>query len=538
VALETVLVGWDGASFSLLDPLVKRGLMPHLKAALSEGTRADLLSIVPALTPPAWTSLATGRSPGYHGVFDFFQKESPGSIHLRLTQSWNVRAKTIWEMANSRSKRATLLNFPVTFPPPPVDGYVMSGGWLTPRQLKSACHPSGLYEEVKTIAGVDPRALIIDLSEEEKALEGCPAHEMVEFVEKHIQRERLWSAIVSFLLDRDPTELLVVVFDGTDKIQHLCWPLLVSWARGAATGCGSNRLLEVCLEYYRELDAILGRLIDRLGTNAHFLLVSDHGFGESHDLFFVNEWLCRSGFLAWKDRAAGPKALPGQSLGMSRLARHVFEMDWEKTVAFAATPSSNGIHLFGGECAGGGSPPGQGEASIRDFLIEGLLGLKSPTTGKRLIAQVWKREEVFKGPYGALGPDLTLGLWDGGLVSILGSEEIVRTRSHPVGAHRPEGIFLGMGPAFEGGRKLERLSLLDVAPMVLHLLGLPLPEALEGTFISPAFSKGFLKRNPVSRIRDTEPEPERLGGQPAAPVVTEEDEEIIAERLRRLGYLE
>ncbi len=538
MAVETLLIGWDGATYTLLDPLMAQGIMPNLKNALSGGCRADLVSVTPALTPPAWTSLATGQGPGCHGIFDFFQKESAESIHLRPAHSRNVKTDTLWTILNGRGLRATVLNFPVTFPPPPINGYVVSGGWLTRRQLRLACHPGGLYDEILGLKGMDLKELIMDLAEEERAVEGCSRDETVEFVEKHTRRERHWLAILSHLLDKDPTELVSVVFDGVDKVQHLCWPVLAAFASGRPTPASDARLLDACLNYYRELDDILGALSDRMGPGSNLFLVSDHGFGESSDLFFVNQWLKDNGFLAWKD-AIGPKALPGKSLGMGHLARHVFEMDWERTRAFAATPSSNGIHLVShGRASSHEQDPGE-KAAICTALIEGLSAVRSPSTGLPLVERIWTREQIFPGPCGDLGPDLTLCLRDGGLVSILASESAVVKRAAPVGAHRPQGIFMGLGPAFARGNSLAPFSILDVAPMVLNLLGLDIPASMTGDLHPEALTDSYRTGGPRLQGPAGSGAPSRG---PAAlrdePLFTEEDEQAIAERLRQLGYIE
>jgi predicted AlkP superfamily phosphohydrolase/phosphomutase len=70
----TLLLGLDGATFTVLDPYMERGVMPFMLSLCAGGTRAPLRTIMPPLTPPAWTSLMTGKRPGQHGVLDFFQK--------------------------------------------------------------------------------------------------------------------------------------------------------------------------------------------------------------------------------------------------------------------------------------------------------------------------------------------------------------------------------------------------------------------------------------------------------------------------------
>jgi predicted AlkP superfamily phosphohydrolase/phosphomutase len=538
LALELLLIGWDGATFSLLDPLVDKGVMPNLEEALRRGVRSNLLSIVPPLTPPAWTSMVTGVSPGNHGVFDFFQKEAPDALHLRLTLSNHIRAETLWTLANREGKKATVLNFPVTFPPPKIQGAIISGGWLTWRQLRLACYPQALYEEIRQLEGIDLKILASDMSHEAKAVEGCSPEETRTFVESQIQRETQWFKILAHRMVEHPTEVVSIVFDGADKVQHLCWPELSSWIQNRQGTGTAGPILKACLDYYREIDRSLGWLMRRMEADSHLLLVSDHGFGESRDIFFVNQWLHAQGLLHWREDQA-PDATDRDDLGMARIARHSFEMDWDKTRAFAATPSSNGIHVLP---MGPLDPQHAGfneKRALEEEIITGLAEVRSPTTGRALVERVWRREEAFPGPHGALAPDLTLSLWDGGLVSILPSDRAVRTRPEPVGAHRPEGIFVGVGPGLLEGRQVAAMSILDVAPLAVHLLGLPVPAAMEGhpplEALKPEFqavsTEEVLEKGPPEKEppRQTDPEEE---------VLTEEDEKAIAERLRQLGYLE
>ena len=97
----TLLIGLDGATFSVLDPYMEDGLMPALAGVCDRGTRAVLRSIMPPLTPPAWTSMVTGKHPGQHGIFDFFQKDEPGSVYFSFASSQEVRSATIWTLASA-----------------------------------------------------------------------------------------------------------------------------------------------------------------------------------------------------------------------------------------------------------------------------------------------------------------------------------------------------------------------------------------------------------------------------------------------------
>ncbi len=100
----------------MLDPYIADGTMPFLGELIGSGTRGILRSIMPPLTPPAWTSLVTGKHPGQHGVFDFFQKDEPGSIYFSFATSQSVRTATIWSIASDHDRKVISLNFPLMFP--------------------------------------------------------------------------------------------------------------------------------------------------------------------------------------------------------------------------------------------------------------------------------------------------------------------------------------------------------------------------------------------------------------------------------------
>ena len=243
---KTILIGLDGATFTVLDPLMERGVMPFLRDFVADGVRAPLQSVVPALTPPAWTSLMTGKRPGRHGVFDFFQKEAPDSRYFRFAVSQDIRTPTIWSLASGEGKRITALNFPLMFPPPDVNGCVVPGGWMPWKQLRLGCHPAGLFDRLKTLPSFNARELAMDMSLEEKALEGCAEDEYAGWIALHTRREQRWCDILSYLMREEPADLTAVLFDGVDKLQHLCWRFLDPACRSENPSPLERTITELC----------------------------------------------------------------------------------------------------------------------------------------------------------------------------------------------------------------------------------------------------------------------------------------------------
>ena len=532
---RTVLIGLDGATFSILDPLMTDGTMPFLKEFTATGIRAELLSVVPPITPPAWTSLVTGRSPGHHGILDFFQKEGDNN-YIRFTTSNDVHCETIWSIVSRYGSKVTTLNFPLLLPPPAINGNVVSGGWMTWRQLPLGCYPDNLYNTLKALPEFNPRILAMDLTHEEKAIEGCPKEDYEDWIKMHIRREEQWFNILRHLMNDDPCELTAILFDGVDKLQHLCWRFLDPKCLRQHLSPWEHTVRNLCLDYFRQLDTFLAEIVNLAGSNSTIVMASDHGFGAQEETFFVNTWLEQNGYLAWADDKP-PVAGESATLGIGQLARHTYMLDWEKTLAYASTPSSNGIHIV---VANGDHKKGIQKVDYERFrsqLMESLYTLKSPITGEQLVTHIWTREEAFAGPYMNLAPDLTLALRDGGLVSILASDMPVKSRSEPSGTHRPEGIIISRGPGIRQGIDLKQISILDCAPLLLYTLGMAIPEDMEGRTPTEIFEPSMLRSRPVSigKIFTRAPVKEKS---PSEVVYDAEAEATIAARLRDLGYIE
>ena len=529
---KTLLLGVDGATFSILEPLMEAGVMPCLSELMAAGCRAQLASVVPPLTPPAWTSVMTGRSPGNHGIFDFMRFEFREDDRLlRIMDSSDVACETIWSIASRQGLKTTVLNFPLTFPAPAINGSVVPG-WVPWRHLSLACHPEDLYTRLKALPGFNPRELAMDMQLEERALEGCTAAEDYEsLIKLHVRREEQWLNVLRLLMSEEPADLTAILFDGVDKLQHFCWRFIDAKCFPAEPSAWELRVRELCLDYFRALDRILAEVIASSGPEAHTIIVSDHGFGPTDEVFYLNEWLCRNGYLTWANASEVEQKHP-ETLGLGTMARRFYEIDWENTTAYCPTPSSNGIFFTRSRAAGGGSDDPD-YARLRDELKAALSEIRAPDGGA-IITQVWTRDEVFAGSQSAHAPDLTVMLRDGGFVSILPSEEVIKPREEVSGTHRPMGVFAAAGPGVARGLKAEPLSLLDVASTVLYTLGLLIPEDLEGRVPEEIFDPDYLTANPV---RSGPPTEQVAAGASASSADAEVDEEVL-KQLQALGYLE
>lgn len=529
---QTVLIGLDGATFTLLDRLMSEGHMPSLRRFVETGVRADLLSTPNPFTPPAWTTLATGRGPGHHGIFDFVRVTVDGGRpQYIIATSQDVRCETIWSMASRQGRRVASLNFPLMFPVQPVDGYVVPG-FVPWRHLRRNVHPPELYARLEALPGFDPAEMMLNVDLEREALQVLPHEEYEEWVRMHIRRERQWGVVADHLLIEDPCDLTAVLFDGVDKLQHLAWRFLDTDLFPDDPTPWERTVREACLDYFRELDAIIAKIVALAGPLARFFIVSDHGFGPTHEVFYVNAWLHQHGYLEWAEGATAD-ALGRQMTEGHRSPTVLF--DWSRTRACALTAGSNGIYLRNASGPGEPGIPPEEYAAVRERLIDELLKWRAPDGGQ-VVTEVLRAEEAFPGAEAHNAPDLTLVLRDRGFISVLNSDVLVRPRTEVMGTHRPEGIFLAMGPGIRRGVRLPPLRIQDVTPLLLYSLSLPIPENLDGFLPMDVLTPETLAAEPPSWGSPGESHDAQLVGAGAA--LDAAAEERVLDRLKALGYLE
>jgi predicted AlkP superfamily phosphohydrolase/phosphomutase len=524
--MNVLMIGLDGATFSLLKPLMDDGVMPCLKSLLADAVHGKLMSTRNPLTPPAWTSIMTGVSPETHGIYDFLRPEllSDGGVFLKINNFRDKYAETIWSMVNRGARRATTLNFYGMAPPPEIDGYVISG-FVPWKHLRQGTHPKSLFDELKSMKTFDYRDLGMDIGEEKKCVQGLLDGEHDEWISLQNTRDTAWTEITCRLLQRDRTDLTAVVLDGPDKIQHLFWRYVDPDLAGLDDSPEFKRIRRLCLDYYRQLDCNIERMVNMAGPDTDIIFTSDHGFGPTTEIVYINEWLSRHNYLKWSDRAASDDV--GQ-LTAEKIKDHLAMIDWKRTTAFCPTPSSNSI--FVKKDIGDGF--GVKEADYPEFCLklkQELLSFRMPGSSEPIFVGV-DMNRLRGVPYVGACPDLTLRVRDGGFMSILKSDEIVTQREVPDGTHRPDGIFIGYGPSFKRGATINPIDLVDIAPLILSLLGIPIPKSIEGKVplaalqTEPTITMGAPAM--VAQRNTSEPEP------------TEEEREALMKQLKVLGYMD
>lgn len=530
---KVLMIGLDGATFDLLDPLIRDGYMPFLGKLITEGYKARLLSTPVPLTPPGWISTVTGVSPEVHEIHDFLRPEKTESgVYLKFNDSRHIKVDTVWTLASKEGKTITSLNFYGMSPPPDINGYLMSG-FIPWRHLRSGSSPSSLIDEIQSHTDVDIKKLGMDIGEEKKCIQGMPEDEYDEWISMQSERDESWTEVLEYLMDKDPTDLTAIVYDGTDKIQHLFWRYLdPNLVEESTKDAWHQQVRSRCLDYYRQIDSSIERLVSRIDENTNVVFTSDHGFGPTDEVVYINEWLAREGYLHWTDQAALDNTT---KLTADRIKDHTLMIDWTKTKAFALTPSSNAIYINHSEDGSSGIPTSQYSQLVKEISRK-LLDYRCPEDGGQVFVKAVPNEKRLEGVECARhSPDIILGLRDGGFVSILRSSQVVRKRDVIDGTHRPDGIFIAWGPDIKAGEASSPFSIYDVTPTILYLLNARIPDYVEGSVATAAIKDTRLEHLPISFSQVN------ISSQDSTDVsedISDEEKAALMDQLKLLGYME
>ncbi|MEE8305116.1 MAG: alkaline phosphatase family protein [Candidatus Tectomicrobia bacterium] len=568
---KVFIIGLDGATFDLIKPWAAAGKLPTFKHLLHIGVHASLESVIPPITPPAWTSFMTGMNPGKHGLFNFIEY-NPQGHSIRYTNASNRKVHTLWRFLNDLGWTVGMINVPMTYPPAEVNGFCISG-LDTPDADSNFVYPLWLKQELEQAVGeiyLDPRHLGYMKTDDKR--------DRVLKSLREIEKRR--TDIAAYLIAHHPVDVMMLVYTATDTAQHFFWDFMdQTCPRRDAPNADLYR--NAILDIYRLMDANIARLLKLLPEDCVVMVLSDHGGGPlPKTIVHLNQYLQELGLLVYKKgtRRASQRVLhrfssaldgylrgvlsPSQKARLSRMFPSLREqwesygssltmIDWAQTQAYClevlAFPPAIWVNLDG-QGPGGGVKAGAEYENLIAFLTERLYTLKDNATGKPFIRRVYHKKEIYQGSYMDLAPDLVLSWWE---ERAFQTRKSVPNATHPSvyqatdaatgraaswsGTHRLHGILVMTGGPFRQAAKLSEAHITDIAPTLCYLLGLPVPAEMDGKVLLEAFQEAYVVSHPVQHQHGMWPV---LSNNDAGPGITPEDEAKIRERLQGLGYIE
>lgn len=473
--MSTIVIGLDGANWTMLDDWLKKGELPNLQQLIDSGVGGTSRSCLPPLTVPNWKCYSTGKNPGKLDVFRFDKIDTKSQEHV-FHDATDFKSAELWDYLNEEGYTAGVINKPSTYPPKPIDGFIVAGGpdaseseyrslekgFATPDDVEQYLREELDYQ-------IHPSPMI------------SPSEKGGEEVEAILELISLRFEAATQLLEREEPDFLHLTIFYSMALQHYFWteePVYRAWKR---------------------IDDELDRF---LGEGHDIVIMSDHGTCSVDTVFYINVWLAENGYLSvehsidetlrklglTRERALSiakkfgivgllstivpdriQKVVPWEE-GIKR-DRILSVIDWEETKAVASNQGP--IYL---------AVDDQTEyKKLRAELIEELESVTHPETGSPIVRAVHRGEDHYGGKYAENAPDLLLDQADGVHTSdAIGPESWYSSKGVWKGGNMPEGIFLMSGPSFDTRGLTEKARIVDLAPTILHSMGVPVPKDMDG----------------------------------------------------------
>lgn len=387
---KILIVGLDGVTWSALDPMIEKGHMPFLKQEIAGGRAGVLASTEPPITPTAWTSFQTGLPPERHNVLGFrrYTLEN-GRFQAGINLSSSVGAQRIWDILSGQGRKIGIINLPLTYPPFPVNGVLVSG-FPVPSADADFTYPPGFKDEILRMVP-DFEVMQSGLGARQK---GRTVEEIVDGWVRMMSQKTL---VARHLLEREPWDVFMIHVQETDMMQHFLWQCIDPSDPDHRPGDFAR-----VARFYSKLDAEVGSLIER-GRERGFsvLLLSDHGFQRCLDDVKINSWLYQKGYLVLrKDAKRVLISMLSRVIELPlfyklrakiRFSRAVAGttnsylgsvVDYEKSVAFAEANATNVafLHFL------------TRDRSAIEKVLDDVRGMKNET-GRGLLADAARMEE-------------------------------------------------------------------------------------------------------------------------------------------------
>lgn len=474
---KLVVIGLDGATWSLLNILMERGDVPNIKRLVEMGASGTLRTVFPPVTAPAWASLATGNEPRRHHLLDFV-KNTKTFGEYQMADSRDIKDVTFYEVLEQEGKKCIIINMPGSYPPK------TNGIFITSLMTKGEemVFPASLREEFPILAKYRLTYSPEAVNDSKKFYEEI----------REIEKTRFEAAKEIFV--KKDWDLFFMLISGTDWVQHRD---LHNFLEG--------KFPHTSLEFYKDVDEEIGYFLDNLPKNANLIVLSDHGFRVYPKTFRVNEFLKEEGALkttsgtarkyTWEaagknigevDKKKVGLRVPGFMLRFLGLVKRVpplytflrknfavsgVRADTANSSAFCPTTESFAIYLNSKENFENGILEKNEASELRKRLLS-----KMKELGIFEFAE--DGDEYFGGFKGA--PDL---------VFYSPTHSIDVTKIFPpvieesgLNYHDMDGVFMACGPDIEKCR--ENCRLIDIMPTILFMLGSPVPTGLDGKAIS------------------------------------------------------
>lgn len=524
---KVVLIGFDGLEWSIIKELVKEGKMPTFAKLMQNGTYGDLKTYLEYFSLSLWTTIATGRHPEIHGITrQFIHKE--GEYELISAGSYDRKVKALWNILSDYKKKVGVISYQCTEPPEAVNGFIIPSIF----NVKDI-FPVNLTKELNLITKSPNK------TETAKVFfnDFEPYYDYQYKLPKHLKYLEICklSVAIPYLYKKfnKNLDLLMVYYYPTDSISHTFWKFMKPESfQHKAWGLNSENIKKfgnVIKDFYSMVDRFVKKTIEDIADkNTIIIICSDHGFQNASSVPEVsftnlNKLLEKIGVLYFKYDNA---------VDLSKTQAYHYQL--EKTYGHSNRLIS--INLKGRESKGI-VESGEEYLNLKKYLISVLSDLAIIETNEKLFNKVSESSLP--------GSDIQILLKND--ISLLEQHIKINGEIYPLsdfyirsdisGAHSDSGVLIIYGKNIKKTKLIEDANILDIAPTILYLLGLPVAKDMEGRVLIQTLNAHFLKINPIRYISTYEvKEVEKQKSYKKYTPKPLEEERL--KRLKSLGYVQ
>lgn len=475
---KVAIIGLDGATFKVLRPLIESDELPFLSYLLKNSAHGVLETFYPTLSPMEWAAFYTGVNPARLGIFalNIIMDNRCSSI------SWKtLRYPALWDIVNFFGYKAGVINVPATYPPKPINGFMITG-LLTPPG-KKFYYPDDISEDLKAVN------YKVDFE-----MEGRYGYLTDRVINKYKLLQELLSLIKARgklslrLLKKYDISLFIINFKEIDTAQHLFW---------------KNK--KVLSYVYKLAEKYVKEIIDVFEPE-YIIIMSDHGFHEAERYyFFINRWLEIHGILSWKRKIKNNimsallnivgltklspllNILPEKTKEHLALVNALNDIDTEKSLAYA---NRWGIFIM---------EKGRLREILRKYLLIKLKEIRD-FQGNCIFKEIYFKEDLYWGDFLSKFPDIIFVPNSNYMILPTFSRKLIAKRLDKLyleGAHKSDnkGILIVSGKNIKKG-KIKNARIIDLAPTALYLMHLPIPSYMDGKILDV-----LQQSYPIVRVR-------------------------------------
>lgn len=414
---KTIIIGMDGVPFGMIEGFAEAGVMPNTGELMKEGVFKKMRSSIPEVSSVAWSSMITGANPGEHGIFGFMDL-CPRSYKMRFPNFSDLKSPPFWEQWEGKF---VVINVPSTYPVREMNGVIISG--FVSIDFQKSVYPKSLIPRLK---GFDYR---LDVDSQK-------AHSSMELFLKDL--DKTFEARIKtyrYLWDEVDWQTFMFVFTDTDRLMHFLWD---------AYEDKGHKHHNYFVEHFRRIDEVIGEISRQIADSDLLIIHSDHGFERLDKDVYISYLLAENGFLQFQK---------GQEISLNNISYG--------TKAFVLDPARIYLNVKGKY------PCGSVEQAEKEELLcqlEELFG-SLEIEGRSVIKDIYRKEQLYSGPYLENAPDLVL----------VGAEGFNLRANVKAERLADKGIFTGkhtQDTAFLIVRGLSDESIVPAVPTVCDIKGI------------------------------------------------------------------